>query len=161
MTKSAPLAAICLAALGCGGGTADHSSSFTGSWSGTGSFSAVPIAPATISPGSTGSSMAEIWGIGPLQITSKSLNSVDIAGICPGGDGPSMDVVSAFVLSGGKYTCNPTTSVAPGCSTASTVAFDGGSGTVANDSITLALTGKYTFCGQDYVLWLTFSGFRG
>jgi hypothetical protein len=156
MAKRALLVVLCLTVIGCGGDT-DHSSSFTGTWSGTGSFSQVPV---NFTDTSTSSS-TELWAIGPLQITSKSLNTVDIAGVCPGGDGPSMDVVSASDLDGGRYTCKPTTDVPPGCTAASTVVFDGGSGTAVTNSLTLALTGKYTYCGQDYLITLTFYGFRG
>jgi hypothetical protein len=158
MAKRALLVVICLTAVGCGGDT-DHSSSFTGTWSGTGGCSAVPVDPTHATSSST--STQELWDIGPLEITSKGLNTVDIAGVCPGGDGPTMDVVSASDLDGGKYTCKPTTNIPPGCSAASTLTFDGGSGTAVNNSLTLALTGKYTYCGQDYVITLTFYGFRG
>lgn len=119
----------------------DYSSNFTGLWSGTASGTlggqAIPPSPAE------------------TEITRQGQNSLSISGVCPDGSAVPASVLGAATLGMGAWSCPPI--AVSGCS-AVTVDFTGGSGTLANETLSLFFNGRMSGCGQSYSLQLVFTG---
>lgn len=147
------LLSVAIAVLGacsssCGGGSSgptlpaqDYSGNFTGHWSGTVSGAAggqaIPPSQAT------------------TDITRQESNHLSIGGICPDGSPVPALVTGPAALSVSASSCPPF--AATTCS-AVTVTFSGGSGILANGTLSLVFDGTMAGCGKTFSIELLFTG---
>lgn len=154
MTRKTSLAVLCLVGgSACvEGNRVDHASSFTGSWS-LSTTALVVARPGTAPPPSSAT-------LGPSLISSTDFGSVSIPGtaVCPGGEPIPMEAQGPRSLVSQGFACAPL--VEPGCTEPSSTEVTGGTGTLLEQSLVVALTGSYRGCRGSYAFSAVIVGTR-
>ena len=136
-----------LATVHCGGSGSishpnldqDYAANFTGTWEGpaTLAFAGQPPQTATLSQ----------------RIDAAGFNRLAIVDLCPGVAGKaSLDSATTFSVD--PLTCTPADE---GCGPV-TIRYDGGTGKLAQETLTLTLTGAAAGCNRNLTFTLTFTG---
>ncbi len=133
---------VLLIASSCGGGSSpsgDYADAFVGLWTGT-----VTIRTTTQSAS--------------MPISRTGTNTILLENLCADGTGPTARATGPTTFSVGSLRCAPAS--VTGCD-AVTLAINGGSGTLANSTLSVSFDTTVSGCSQSSSVSFSFSGTRG